>query len=233
MSNEGTRRYTQALDTEYDAGKVAFTFAVEHLGTREILPSARTDRAPGRELAFTGKAESQGWFVPEGHDLMQSVAKEAAIRRGLPRTYIATGIDAPVATRLPKQCSFGGIGTEPHSSLIPSMAVISGAWSLWAPSFGKDAIDFDLMRTQLLAIGDTVVSLQGKTKAELAGPYTAWRKARGWAGDVPTRNASRERGGSRLTAMGPARPSHGRSASSLFGRRVNRPHALAYLCLNV
>ncbi len=178
LTVEGTSRYTEALEEEYKAGKVAFTFGVEHLGTKEILPVARTDGGPGRTLAFTGKSEMQAWFVPENHELMQSVAMEVTKRRQLPRTALLTGIDASVADRLPKQCHFGGIGSEAHTRLIPSMAVISGPWSLWAPSFGADAIDFDLMRTQLLAIGDTTLALQGRTRAEIDGPYTAWRKAR-------------------------------------------------------
>jgi hypothetical protein len=39
------------------------------------------------------------------------------------------------------------------------MAVISGPWSLWAPSFGERAIDFARMRRQLLAVGDTLLML--------------------------------------------------------------------------
>ena len=34
----------EPLDSQYDEGSIAFAFAVEHLGTREILP---TPRAPG------------------------------------------------------------------------------------------------------------------------------------------------------------------------------------------
>ncbi|ENU29300.1 hypothetical protein F991_02862 [Acinetobacter sp. CIP-A165] len=177
MSKEGTFRYMEQLDQEYKQGKVSFVFAVEHLGTREIVAKPRTDGSVGRTLEFSGKPEPQAWFVPEDHVLMQKVATEAAQRRNLPAVMVSTGQDMPNPQRLPKQCSFGGIGNASHQNLIPTMATISGPWSLWAPSFGKDAIDFNLMRDQLLAIGDSVLALQKYSKTEIDGPYTAWRTA--------------------------------------------------------
>ncbi|ERS00595.1 hypothetical protein Q674_14575 [Acinetobacter sp. COS3] len=178
MSKEGTFRYMKQLDQEYKDGKVSFVFAVEHLGTREIVAKQRTDGGVGRTLEFTGRAEPQAWFVPEDHLLMQKVAIQAAERRKLPSVMISTGQDIPNPQRSPKQCSFGGIGNASHQNLIPTMATISGPWSLWAPSFGKEAVDFNLMRDQLLAIGDAVLALQNHTKIEIDGPYTAWRAAR-------------------------------------------------------
>lgn len=177
MSKEGTFRYAEKLNEEYKAKKVSFVFAVEHLGTREIIAKPRLDGGFGRTLEFSGRAEPQAWFVAEDHLLMQKVAIEAAQRRNLPAVMISTGQDQPVQNRLPKQCDFGGIGNASHKNLIPTMATISGPWSLWAPSFGKDAVDFNLMRNQLLAIGDSVLALQNHTKAEIEGPYTAWRVA--------------------------------------------------------
>ncbi len=178
MSKEGTFRYMEKLNEEYKAKKVSFVFAVEHLGTREILAKPRQDGGVGRTLAFSGRAEPQAWFVPEEHLLMQEIATEAAQRRKLPSVFIGTGQDVPVPDRLPKQCDFGGIGNASHKNLIPTMATISGPWSLWAPSFGKDAIDFNLMHQQLLAIGDSVLALQKHSQAEIDGPYTAWKAAR-------------------------------------------------------
>ncbi|MBC9229698.1 hypothetical protein HI850_010195 [bacterium SPL81] len=177
MSKEGTVRYMEQLNQEYKQGKVSFVFAVEHLGTREIVAKPRTDGGVGRKLEFSGKAEPQAWFVPEDHLLMQKVATDAAQRRNLPAVMISTGQDVPNPQRLPKQCDFGGIGNASHKKLIPTMATISGPWSLWAPSFGKDAVDFNLMRDQLLAIGDSVLALQKYSKTEIDGPYTAWRTA--------------------------------------------------------
>lgn len=178
ISKEGTFRYVEKLNEEYKAKKVNFVFAVEHLGTREILAKPRLDGGFGRTLEFSGRAEPQAWFVAEDHLLMQKVAIEAAQRHNLPAVMISTGQDQPVQNRLPKQCDFGGIGNASHKNLIPTMATISGPWSLWAPSFGKDAIDFNLMRNQLLAIGDSVLALQKHSQAEIEGPYAAWRVAR-------------------------------------------------------
>lgn len=177
MSKEGTFRYMEELNEEYKDGKVSFVFAVEHLGTREIVAKPRKDLGWGRTLEFSGRAEPQAWFVAEDHLLMQKVAIEAAQRHKLPAVLISTGQDMPNIQRSPKQCDFGGIGNASHQNLIPTMATISGPWSLWAPSFGRDAIDFSLMRKQLLAIGDSVLALQNHTKAEIDGPYTEWRAA--------------------------------------------------------
>lgn len=57
MAKEGADRLASQLDGQYDDGSIAFVFAVEHLGTREILPVDREDGLPGRKLEMTGKAE--------------------------------------------------------------------------------------------------------------------------------------------------------------------------------
>ena len=54
ISREGTDRYAAQLDEEYDDGTVAFAFAMEHLGTREILPSP-TGTAPGSISTSRGR----------------------------------------------------------------------------------------------------------------------------------------------------------------------------------
>jgi hypothetical protein len=58
------------------------------------------------------------------------------------------------------------------------MALISGSWSLWAPSFGADAVDYERLRKQQIAIGDIVLSLFNFTKEELAGNYTKLQQER-------------------------------------------------------
>ena len=55
----------------------------------------------------------------------------------------------------------GGLGTFFQSLLIPTLAMISGPWSLYAPSFRGSALDYRRMRSQLLAVGDTVLALDG------------------------------------------------------------------------
>jgi hypothetical protein len=82
--------------------------------------------------------------------------------------------------------SLGGIGTYYHDPLIPTMALISGPWSPWAPSFGADALDYDRLRTQHMAIGDAILPLSQYSKSQLAGNYTMYRKQR--AEGVPTYN---------------------------------------------
>jgi hypothetical protein len=58
------------------------------------------------------------------------------------------------------------------------MALISRPWSLWAPSFGADAVDYERLRKQQMAIGDVVLNLFNYTKEELAGSYTKLRQER-------------------------------------------------------
>jgi hypothetical protein len=178
---EGTEFYARKLDEQYDSGTVAFAFALEHLGTREYLAVPR-ENGPGRELKASGAAEFTGWFA--GSPQLAEAAITALTRRGLDRVAVLPGIDLPDPARVPPQCSFGGLGTLFHSHLIPSMAVISGPWSLWAPSFGRDAIDFARMRNQILAAGDTALALAAVPREQIAGPYLAYRQAR--AAGAPT-----------------------------------------------
>lgn len=172
---EGTELYARKLDAQYDDGTVAFAFALEHLGTREYV-------RVGKELQPSGLSEVFGWFA--GSPVLSAAAQNAIARHGLDRVFVLPGIDLPVPGRVPPQCSFGGLGTHLHSHLIPSMAMISGPWSLWAPSFGSHAIDFARMRAQTLAAGDTVLALANVPHAEIAGPYLGYRQAR--AGGAPT-----------------------------------------------
>ncbi|CAM3336146.1 hypothetical protein KIPE111705_03315 [Kibdelosporangium persicum] len=172
---EGTELYARKLDAEYDNGTVAFAFALEHLGTREYV-------RVGQTLRPTGLSETFGWFA--GSPVLAAAAENAIARHGLDRVFVLPGIDLPVPGRVPPQCSFGGLGTHFHSHLVPTMAVISGPWSLWAPSFGEAAIDFARMRAQVLAAGDTVLALADVPRSEIAGPYPGYRQAR--AAGAPT-----------------------------------------------
>ncbi|SDM74558.1 zinc-binding metallopeptidase family protein [Allokutzneria albata] len=174
-SVEGTEHRARTLDKDYDKGTVAFAMALEHLGTRELVPSPRTN-GPGRELRYTGAVEQSAWFA--GNPLLIETVKQAIARRTLQRTFVLPGIDRPDPVRVPPQCSFGGLGTHYQSHLIPTIATISGPWSLWAPSFGEGAVDHARMREQVLAAGDTVLALDGVPRDQIAGDYLAHRKAR-------------------------------------------------------
>ncbi|KQU45918.1 hypothetical protein ASG84_11515 [Rhodococcus sp. Leaf278] len=183
MYAEGTERYTDVLDDEYAAGSVAFAFAFEHMGTREIAPVPRTD-GPGRTLQFTGNGEPYSWFAGSESPALSTALVSAVQAHPLDRTGVLRGFDVPQPGRVPSQCSFGGLGTILQSNLVPAMAGISGPWSLWAPTFGRDALDFGRMQQQALIIGDTLLALDDVSTSDIAGAYPAERTAR--AAGTPT-----------------------------------------------
>ncbi|MCP3805140.1 hypothetical protein NLX83_38335 [Allokutzneria sp. A3M-2-11 16] len=180
-SVEGTEHRARTLDKDYDEGTIAFAMTLEHLGTRELLPVPRTN-GPGRELRFSGAVEQSAWFA--GNPLLAETANQSIKRRAVQRSFVLPGIDRPDPARVPPHCSFGGLGTHYQSHLIPTIATISGPWSLWAPSFGADAVDHARMREQVLVAGDNVLALDGVPREQIAGDYLAQRKAR--AGGAPT-----------------------------------------------
>jgi hypothetical protein len=186
ISREGTHRYVTRLDPQYDFGTVAFAFVLEHLGTREILPVPDSDGS-GRHLEFTGRGEPFLWAVGPSPALRREVVN-ATQGRSLDHIAVLRGAGAPVTGQAPTICSFGGIGTTFHTHLIPTMAMISGPWSLWAPAFGSSAIDFARMHRQLLAAGDALAALQGAPSAEIAGDYPMLRAQR--AAGAPTCDTS-------------------------------------------
>jgi hypothetical protein len=169
---DGMERYSAPLDARYDRGGIAFAFAVEHLGTREIVPSATGDR-----LGFTGKGEPF-LFAAGDSDVLRETAVAATRRRNLDRTAVLPGLGLPAAGQVPPVCSMGGLGNFFHRRLIPTLAMISGPWSLYAPSFRSRAIDFRRMRSQLLAMGDAVLALDGVARERIAGDYLRMREQR-------------------------------------------------------
>jgi hypothetical protein len=182
FARDGTELYARKLDPQYDQGTVAFAFALEHMGTREILPVPDADGS-GQHLVFTGQGESYLFGAGDSEALHQA-AVNATKARNLDHTAVLRGLGAPVAGQAPPICSMGGIGTAFQTHLIPTLAMISGPWSLWAPSFGRKAVDFNRMRSQLLAAGDAVLALQGLPSAEIAGDYPNFRAQR--ASGTPT-----------------------------------------------
>lgn len=118
-----------------------------------------------------------GWFVGESPPLVLSTIA-AVQRRGLDRIVLLRGQDVPNSLHVPVHCSFGGIGSIFHRFLVPTTAIISDPSSLWPPTFGEDAIDFDRIRAQLLAAGDVILASDAYTRAEIAGIYPAKRALR-------------------------------------------------------
>ncbi|PNS15623.1 hypothetical protein CAC42_882 [Sphaceloma murrayae] len=177
------------LDKTYDTDNTVLAIALEHMGTKEILPrGSDTGAANGRELAFTGKGEVCLWSVGPSTPL-RKLSAASAQRHKLDRMVLAAGIGAPNPSAVPDIVSFGGIGTGLHWHLIPTMAIVSGPWSLWAPGFGASAIDFSRLRKQTMAFADVIIGVGPLSKKEIAGDYTSYRSRRAngttWATEVP------------------------------------------------
>jgi hypothetical protein len=171
--NDGTFRYARRLDADYDKGSVDFVMVMEHLGTREILPSGRDNR-----LRFTGKGEVIAWSVGEESPVLVKAAIAGVKREKLDRTAVLKGVEAGDSSRVPEFCSQGGLGSNFQPHLLPTMSTITGPWSLWAPSFGRRAIDFERMRREVIAMGDVARALDRVPITEIAGSYIAERKER-------------------------------------------------------
>ena len=152
-----------------DKSKTAFAFTIEHLGTREIVPIG--DGA-ARHLEFTGFADP-ALFAAGDSDVLRETAVTATQRRNLPRTAVLKGLDVPNQNQAPPICSMGGLGNAFHPNLVPTLAMISGPWSLYDPVFGRKAINFAQMRSQVLAAGDAILALAGLPRAQIAGDYPA------------------------------------------------------------
>jgi hypothetical protein len=170
---DGTVRLAAQLNKEYPKGTVAFVISMEHMGTREILPSG-----PSNRLHFTGKPELTAWSAPEESPVLVNASVAAVKRHKLHNVSVLKGVEVPVADRVPQFCSQGGIGTNFNSQLIPTISTITGPWSLWAPSFGEHAVDFDRMRAEVLALGDVVRGLDRVPRAQIAGTYIQERRER-------------------------------------------------------
>ena len=183
----GHTRYAAQLDEEYDDGTVAFAFVVEHLGR------ARSSPSPTPTVAGSISSSRAGRPVPGP----RATAKHCARPRSRPRSS-ATSTTPRCSWARSFRCRarFPNLLVRRHrrpfhSHLIPTMAMISGPWSLWAPSFGESAIDFARMRKQLLAAGDAVLGLAALPSAQIAGDYPSLSRAAGRGGaDVFARAAA-------------------------------------------
>ena len=107
---------------------------------------------------LTDAAELLLWCVGPS-EAMQRVVVDGSPVAGSSGCSSSPGFGAPVEGQVPQIVSFGGIGTPYHAHLVPTMSIITGPWSLWAPAFGPDAIDFGLLRAQVLAAADVVRAL--------------------------------------------------------------------------
>ena len=176
LVSDGTNIYAEELDAEYDTDPAAFAFAMEHFGTREILPAPDPD-GTGERLLFTGKGETF-LFAAGDSEVLRSTAVAVTQARNLDRTAVLQGLGLPTLGQVPPICSMGGLGNAFHRRLIPTLAMISGPWSLYAPSFGESALDYERLRSQLLAAGDAILALDGLPREQIAGDYTSFREQR-------------------------------------------------------
>lgn len=182
-SRDGSISLARRLDQDYDNGNTVLVLPMEHMGTTEILPVDRRDGGPGQELEFTGYGETMLWCVGPSSSVLEAVTS-AVKHRQLDNMFVAPGLGFANTSMVPTINSFGGIGTFYHNYLLPTSSIISGPWSLWAPSFGSQSVDIGRLRNQTLAFGDVILSLDHLSKSEIAGNYTAWRKLR--AAGYPT-----------------------------------------------
>lgn len=177
LSENGAHNYAHdELDPGVDAGTVAFAVALEHLGAKEFVRVPRANK-PGFELRATGLSEPFVTFSHESPVSLQALLTSVR-ERDLRRTWILRGADAP-QIGFPPHRSYGGEGGAYHQALVPTLAGIAGPNTLYNPAFGLDTlIDFDLMRRQTMAFGDTVLKLQGIPREVIAGADTLYRAGR-------------------------------------------------------
>jgi hypothetical protein len=172
----GAEQEAKQLDAEYDKGSIAMVYALEHLGAKEYAAVPRTDGAPGRVLKPTGRSELNTLFAGESPVLVHAL-EEQVVKHDLRRTFVLRGSDAPAA-KIPPHNSFGGEGTEYQQHLIPTIALVTGPWTLYNPAFGMEAIDGELMRRQTLIFADLIHELGSQPAAALGGGYLGERAAR-------------------------------------------------------
>ena len=175
LSQAGAYQYAQILDEDYDQGTVALVVALEHLGAQEYEAVPRTD-GPGRRLQPTGKSEMFAIFSMESPALVQGIVRQVAAH-DLKRSWVLRGADAPQAA-FPPHRSFGGEGGPYREQIVPTVAAITGPWTLFDPAFGMELVDFELMRRQTLAFGDLILDVDDVPRALIAGADTAYRLGR-------------------------------------------------------
>jgi hypothetical protein len=189
LSQSGAYRFAGVLDDEYASGTVALVVAIEHLGAREFAAVPRTDGGPGRRLEPTGRSELLVTFAMES-PLLVGLLIDRVTAHDLRRSFVLRGADAPRAG-FPPHRSFGGEGGPYREHLVPTVAGITGPWTLYDPSFPMELlVDFELMRRQAMAFGDVVLAVDDVPRQVIAGADNVYRPARDLFGQDPASSAS-------------------------------------------
>jgi hypothetical protein len=169
------RMMAERLDSEYDHGTVAAVLAVEHMGARNYEAVPREGH-PGRELVPSGYNEPSSFFFGESPALSEAVLA-SVVGHDLRETIALRGADLP-GPHIPPHRSFGGEGGPYHQRLVPTIAFVTGPWTLFNPAFGIEALDKTLLHAQTLVFADIVHNLETVPREVLGGGYLAYRQAR-------------------------------------------------------
>jgi hypothetical protein len=179
--NNPTSREAKRIDEEFDQGLVGGVFTLEHLGSRAIEAFPRGAGKPGRELRYDGQSEVAAISVSESQ-LLVDAASGAVQRSGIDRVAVLRNLGLP-GTTAPPNCSPGGDNTAFWQRIVPAVQGISGPWSLFAPSFGEQSVDFGRMATQARIFADIVLAAAPQDPKVLAGNLLLYRELR--AGGAP------------------------------------------------
>lgn len=172
----GAEQLAQQLDRDYDKGTVSSVLVLEHLGALDYEQVPRTDGGPGVQLQPNGLRAIQFIGVTPSPSLVAAV--DHVVRAyDMQRTILLQGADAPGST-VPSHCSFGGEGTPYEAHLLPTIGVIAAPQFLYDPAFELQAIDFDVMHSELLGYTELVNRLQAMTQAEVSGSVDSERAQR-------------------------------------------------------
>jgi hypothetical protein len=174
----------EALAAQGSFGPVAVRARVARTRTRNLI--ARLPGKSAEKIVLAANTDGNSWVQEDGVIGMLAFARYyaklpkrchprtlATKRRNLPRTAVLKGLGVPNPGQAPPICSMGGLGNAFHPNLVPTLAMISGPWSLYEPVFGRRVIDFGQMRAQVLAAGDAILALDGLPRARIAGDYPA------------------------------------------------------------
>jgi hypothetical protein len=177
-SHDGSARLeAQQLNQDYAKGTVAAVMTVEHMGARAYTAVPRPGGKPGSTLVPTGGPETNSFFFGESPAISEAV-QTTVVRDNLTQTIALRGADLPSA-HIPMHQSFGGEGGPYHQKLIPTIAFVTGPWTLFGTGFSTDQmLDKDLMHQQTLVFADILHAIEVIPREALAGGYLAERGAR-------------------------------------------------------